>query len=130
MGQNLKEVAMAIKDKLAGFEEVKGYLGCGVFSPEGEMIEGTSQISGLHQEVLGSLLNDVLLAAQEMTDKGGFGHSDFIQINSDMGVLLAKCNGNVDGKHYHVTLFLKPDGNVAMGKMKLKATTEALAEDF
>ncbi|NOY23836.1 MAG: hypothetical protein GXO70_10060 [Acidobacteria bacterium] len=121
---------MAIKEKLAAFEEVKGYLGCGVFTAEGEMLEGTAQISGLHQEILGSLLNDVLLAAQEMTDKGGFGHSDFIQINSDMGTLLAKCNGNVDGKHYHVTLFLKPDGNVAMGKMKIKSVTEALSEEF
>lgn len=101
-----------------------------MFTPEGEMLEGTSQISGLHQEVLGSLLNDVLLAAQTMTDKGGFGKSDFIQINSDMGMLLAKCNGNAEGKHYHVTLFLKPEGNVAMGKMKLKAVVDALAEEF
>jgi len=120
---------MAIKDKLAMFEDVKGYIGSGVFSPEGEMIEGTTEISGIQQEILGSLLNDVLLAAREMTEKGGFGKADFVQINSDMGLLLAKCV-NTGDKHYHVTLFLKPDGNVAMAKMKLKSVSEALLEEF
>ncbi len=120
---------MAIHDKLKAFEDVKGFLGAAVFSPEGELLEGNAEISGLTMEVIGSLLNDVLLEAQEMTEKSGFGHADFIQINSDAGMMLAKCH-NEAGKHYHTVLFLKPDGNIAMAKMKMKAVVEALKEEF
>ncbi len=120
---------MAIKDKLKELEDVKGFLGAGVFTPSGELIEGNAEISGLRMEVIGSLLNDVLLVAQEMTEKAGFGHSDFIQINSDMGLLLARSTDSGPVK-FHTVLFLKPDGNIAMGKMKLEAVSEELKEEF
>ncbi len=120
---------MAIKDKLKELEDVKGFLGAGVFTPDGELIEGNAEISGLRMEVIGSLLNDVLLTAKEMTEKAGFGETDFIQINSDLGLLLARSTES-EALSYHTVLFLKPDGNVAMGKMKLKAVAEELKEEF
>ncbi len=120
---------MAIIEKLKELEDVRGYLGSGVFSPSGELIEGTAEISGLKMEVIGSLLNDVLLEAQEMTEKAGFGHSDFIQIDSDMGIMLARST-KTPNAHFHTVLFLKPDGNVAMAKMKLSNVCEALVEEF
>ena len=120
---------MAILEKLKAFEDVKGYLGAGLFSPEGELIDGTSDISGLKMELIGTLLNDVLLEAQEMTEKAGFGASNFIQVNSDMGMLFAKCF-NSNGKHFHTVLFVKPEGNVAMAKMKLQSVVDSLVEEF
>ncbi len=120
---------MAISEKLKALEDVKGYLGAGVFSPNGELIEGTAEVSGITMEVIGSLLNDVLLEAQQMTEKAGFGTSNFIQIDSDAGIMIAR-SYNKDGKHYHTVMFLKPDGNIAMAKMKFKTVTEALAEEF
>ncbi len=120
---------MAISEKLKALEDVRGFVGAGVFTPSGEMLDGNAEISGLKMEVIGSLLNDVLLEAQEMTEKAGFGHSDFIQINSDMGMMLAKCT-KVGDIHFHTVIFLKSDGNVAMAKMKLTSVCEALVEEF
>ncbi len=120
---------MAINEKLRALHDVKGFIGAGVFSPNGEFIDGDAEVSGLRMEVLGSVLNDVLLGAQQMTVDSGFGMADFIQIDSDAGIMIARAY-NKDGKHYHTVMFLKPDGNIAMAKMKFKTVTEALAEEF
>ncbi len=120
---------MAINEKLKALHDVKGFIGAGVFSPDGEFVDGDTEISGLRMEVLGSLLNDVLVGAQQMAKDSGFGHADFIQINSDAGMMLAK-SYDKDGKHFHTVMFLKPDGNIAMAKMKLNSVVEALAEEF
>lgn len=125
-----KEVQkMAIKDHLALFSDVGGYLGCGVFTPQGEMLEGSTDISGIHFETAGSMIHDMLLNAKKISEQSGFGNCDMIQLDTEMGQILAKCFN--DGKiHYHTVLVIKRDGNVAMAKMKLKKVVEQLKPEF
>ena len=54
---------MDLKVHLEGLTKVKGYLGSGVFTNTGELLEGTSMISGIHQELAGAAINDTLLHA-------------------------------------------------------------------
>jgi response regulator of citrate/malate metabolism len=127
---NDKEVPkMAIKDHLALFSDVSGYLGGGVFTPQGEMLEGTTEVSGIHFETAGSMIHDMLLNAKKMAEASGFGNCDMIQLDTEMGVVLAKCfnDGTI---HYHTVLVIKKDGNVAMAKMKLKKVVELLKPEF
>lgn len=122
-------IKMAIKEQLAQFSEIGGYLGGGVFSPQGEMLEGTTEISGIHFETAGSMIHDMLLNAKKISESSGFGNCDMIQLDTEMGIILAKCFN--DGKiHFHTVLVIKKDGNVAMAKMKLKKVVDLLKPEF
>lgn len=116
---------MPIAKVLNFLKDVSGYLGAGVFTPQGEMLEGTADISGIHFEEAGSLIHDTLKDAKDMAKQVGFGDLDMIQLYTQMGIILAICY--IDDKlHFHTILVIKTDGNVAMAKMKLKKAVEAL----
>jgi CheY-like chemotaxis protein len=124
-----KEVHTAISEILDSLTDVKGYMGCGVFTPSGELLEGTSEMEGLRFEETGTLIRSTLSGSEKMSRKIGFGDMDMIQLYSNEGVFLAKCY-NDDKIHFHTILVVKTDGNVAMGKLKLKKAVDALKAVF
>jgi hypothetical protein len=127
--KKMEVLKMAIKDHLKLFGDVGGYLGSGVFTPQGEMLEGTTEISGIHFETAGSMIHDMLLNAKKVSETSGFGNCDMLQLDTEMGIILAKCFN--DGKiHFHTVLVIKKDGNVAMAKMILKKVVELLKPEF
>lgn len=120
---------MAIKEKMNVLTDVNGYLGAGVFTPQGEMLEGVTDVSGIHFETAGSQVHDTLLNAKKMSAEAGFGDSDMIQIDTEMGIVFCKCFN--DGKvHFHTVLVIKNDGNIAMAKMKMKKFIEDVVSEF
>ena len=118
---------MAIIDILNTLKEVNGYLGAGVFTPQGEMLEGVADISGIHFEEAGSLIHDTLKDAKSMAKHVGFGVLDMIQLYTELGIIFAICHQD-DSHHFHTILVIKNDGNVAMAKIKLKKVVTALKE--
>ncbi len=121
---------MNLKTHLETLSKVSGYLGSGVFTPVGELLEGTAMISGIHMEHAGALINETLLHAQEMTRDIGMGSSDFIQVDTEMGIVLARCFNNKSDKHFHVVMAIKKDGNIAMAKIMLTKAIEGLKDEF
>lgn len=120
---------MAIKDHLKLFSDVGGYLGSGVFTPQGEILEATAEISGIHFETAGGMIHNMFLNAKKIAESSGFGNCDLLQIDTVMGLILAKCSH--DGKiHFHTILVIKKDSNVALAKMKLKKVTDLLKPEF
>jgi len=124
-----EEVQMTIGEKLGVLKEVSGYLGAGVFTPQGEMLEGTADISGIQFEEAGSLIHNTLKDSKDMASRIGFGNLDLIQLYSQMGVVFAKCynQGNI---HFHTILVIKNDGNIAMARLKLNKVVESLISEF
>jgi len=120
---------MELKTHMETMRKVRGFLGLGVFTPNGEMLEGIKLVEGIHQELIGSAINDVLLNAQDVTSAMSLGDSDFLQIDAAKGTIIARCY-NKDGKHFHTVLFMKKDGNIAMGKIMLTKTINDLAKEF
>jgi hypothetical protein len=121
------EETMAIEEILKMLTEVNGYLGAGVFTPQGEILEGSTDISGIHFEEAGSVIHDTLSNSKTMSRNVGFGKLDMLQLYSEMGVVFAKCYN--DGKvHFHTIMVIKNDGNLAMAKLKLEKTVEALKD--
>ncbi|MCK5059198.1 MAG: response regulator [Candidatus Aminicenantes bacterium] len=119
----------AIKQKLARLREVPGYLAAGVFTPQGELLDGESEVSGIDFKLAGSLVNDTMLNARTMMLEAGFGETRMIQIDTYVGCVFCKCYN--DGKrHFHTVLVIKNDGNVAMAKVKLMKTVEELVCEF
>lgn len=123
----MKEVLMPIAKILNYLKDVKGYLGSGVFTPQGEMLEGSADISGIHFEEAGSLIHDTLKDSKDMVKQIGFGNLDMSQLYTDMGIIFAVCHQD-DKQHFHTILVIKNDGNVAMAKMKLLKAVQALKE--
>ncbi|MBN2693773.1 hypothetical protein JXR93_03840 [bacterium] len=121
---------MDLKRHLEPLSRINGYLGAGVFTPTGELLEGTSMISGIHHELAGAAINDTLLHAQEMTQSIGMGNTSFIQIDSDMGIVLARSYNNRQDKHFHTVLYVRKDGNIAMAKLMLQKAVDGLAGEF
>lgn len=116
---------MPIAKILNILKDINGYLGAGVFTPQGEMLEGTADISGIHFEEAGSLIHDTLKDAKAMVKQVGFGNLAMIQLYTEMGIIFAVCYD--DGKlHFHTILVIKNDGNVAMAKLKLKKAVDEL----
>jgi predicted regulator of Ras-like GTPase activity (Roadblock/LC7/MglB family) len=118
---------MPIAKILNFLKEVNGYLGAGVFTPQGEMLEGVSEISGIHFEEAGSVIHDTLKDSKEVVKQIGFGNLDMIQLYTEMGIIFAACYAD-EKLHFHTILVIKNDGNVAMAKMKLKKAVEALTQ--
>ncbi|MCP5046349.1 MAG: response regulator [bacterium] len=124
-----KELNMSITEMLKPLAEVKGYLGAGVFTPQGELLEGTADISGIHFEQAGSLIHDALSDSRKMCNEIGFGRLDMLQLYTEMGIIFAACHD--DGEmHFHTILVIKSDGNIAMSKLKLKKVVAALTSAF
>lgn len=121
---------MNLKTHLETLSKVSGFLGSGVFTPVGELLEGSAMISGIHMDHAGALINETLLHAQEMTKDIGMGNTDFIQVDTEMGIVLARCFNNKTDKHFHVVLAIKKDGNIAMAKIMLSKAIEGLKGEF
>ncbi len=126
---NSKEVSVAIEEILKTLSDVKGYLGSGVFTPQGELLEGTADISGIQFEQAGSLIHDALSDSRKMTKEIGFGKLDMLQLYTEMGIIFAVCHDEAD-MHFHTILVIKTDGNIAMAKLKLKKAVKALTMVF
>jgi roadblock/LC7 domain-containing protein len=124
-----KESRMAFDEKLSILKEVNGYLGAGVFTPQGEILEGASDISDIQFEEAGALIHDTLKNSKAMAKEIGFGNLDMIQLYTPVGIVFAKCHqeGN---SHFHTILVIKTDGNITMARLKLNQVVELLVEEF
>ena len=123
---------MNLKQYLERLTSVKGFLGIAVFTPDGEALEAIRSPSieaGINKEFAGALINNTLLIAQDMARDIGLGRINFLQIDTLKGTVIIKCY-NVSDIHFHTILFLKKDGNIAMGKLLLQKAIEGLAQEF
>ena len=122
-----KDVSGAVGQILNTMMQIKGYLGGVVFTPQGKKLGGSTDISGIHFDDVGSIIHDTLSDSEAMAKKVGFGKLDMIQLYSEMGIILAKClnEGNL---HFHTILVIKTDGNVVQAKLKLQKVVENLKQ--
>lgn len=125
--EKIKEEYMAVAEILKTLKDVNGYIGAGVFTPQGEILGGSTELSGIQFEEAGLLCHDTLSNSKSMSIQVGFGNLDMIQLYSEMGIIFAKCYD--DGKlHFHTILMIKNDGNVAIARLRLNSAVEALKE--
>lgn len=128
---------MAIKETLERFNGVQGFVGAGVFSPQGDMVEGLTHGS-VDINAVGLSANNALLNAQKATDTMGVGRGNLIQIRAPKANILMRClNEATDfaqskpGKaHFHTVVVMEPDGNAAMARMILDSIVSEIAEDL
>ncbi len=124
-----------IKELLQPIADVQGFMGVGVFTDGGEMIESV-ETGKIDTNSIGIYANNVLLNAQKATDEMGVGRGNFVTINAPQATLLVRClneatdfAGSKDGKaHFHTVVILEGDGNVGMAKLMLEKAVGKIAE--
>ncbi len=120
---------MSILKKLELFQRLDGYLGAGVFSADGRMLAGVTDVSGISFEIAGKLFHDVFLIANNNSREAGFGPIDFLQMDAKVGTVLTRSCMDVD-QPFHLILVIKHSANIARAKLKLNKVTESLKKEF
>lgn len=116
---------MSILKKLEMFRGITGYLGSGVFTPEGKMLGGVTDISGVSFEIAGSLFHDAFLIVNNKSREANFGYVNLVQMDTETHTVLCKCF-NEGEKHFHVILVVKKNSNIAISRLMLKKVFEEL----
>jgi hypothetical protein len=115
--------------KLEMFKDLNGYLGAGVFTPEGKMLGGVTDVSGINFEIAGSLFHDTLLITDNRSKEAGFGGVNQMQVNTETGIFFMRCLRD-EKMHFHTMLVVKKNTNIAMAKVMLNKVVEALKGEF
>lgn len=126
-----------LEDALGRLRDIEGFIGAGVYTPNGEMAANINT-SNMKLAEIGSLANDVLLKAQKATDIMNVGRGQVVHIEAPNAHIIARClNENQDysqtqsGKaHVHMVMLLSKDANLAMGKIKLESVINDVVEVF
>jgi hypothetical protein len=115
--------------KLELFQTLNGYLGAGVYTAEGKMLGGVTDVSGINFEIAGSLFHDTLLITDNRSKEAGFGGVNQMQINTETGTIFIKCCRD-EHMHFHTILVVKKNANVAMAKIILNKVVDSLKGEF
>ena len=99
---------MPIIEKLETFKQLKGYLGSSVFSSDGRMLGGITEVSGVNFEIAGSLFHDAYLFMKDHSKESGFGKANMFRVDTEKGIVIGKCfeEGNI---HFHTLLVIQPN---------------------
>lgn len=119
---------MELLKKLEMFKQINGYLGSGLFSPEGKMIGGVTDVSGISFEIAGTLFHNAYLFTNNNSREAGFGYVDQFQIDTEIGIVLGKRVREGD-LHFHTILVVKRTANLAMSKFLLNKVCDLITDE-
>ncbi len=128
---------MAIKDKLAEFQEIEGFQGAAVFTAQGEMLDGITK-TAIDIKAIGMYANNALLNAQKATDQMGVGRGNMMQIRAPQAVVLMRCLNEAtdfaatksDKAHFHTVVVMDPEGNTGLASVVLDKVVGKVAEEL
>lgn len=120
---------MQILRKLEKFRELPGYLGGGVFAPDGQMIAGVTEVSGMSFEIAGSIFHDAFVILDNNAKETGFGHMDLVQVNTKKAIVFGQCYWEGD-IHFHMIVVVAPNANVAKTKLMIAKVIEDIKGDI
>jgi CheY-like chemotaxis protein len=119
----------ALVQKLEELEDLKGLLGVGVFSLDGELIAST-RASVFDMRLVGSVAADLIQSAQHAVGKIGFSGSESMDIQTRDGInLLVRCrkSSRVD---YAVILICSEQTDLGKVRLRLKQIVPNLGDDL
>lgn len=120
---------MPIIKKLEMFKQLKGYLGAAVFSVDGRMLGGSTEVSGINFEIAGSLFHDAYLFMNNNSRESGFGKVEMFQAKTEKGIIICKCLEEED-INFHTMLVVQGSSNLGMARLMLEKVIKTLKEEF
>ncbi len=120
---------MSIIKKLEIFQKINGYLGSGVFTSDGKMLGGITEVMGINFEIAGTLFHDSFLITNNNSQEAGFGKVEMFHLYTEKGIIVGKCF-NEEGIHFHTILVVEPTANLGMAKLLLSKAIDDLKSEF
>jgi len=126
-----------VEDRLRVFSDIEGFEGVGIFTSTWESFAILAD-DRIKVKQVGPLANSVMNEAEKASAKLGTGAVDMVYIEGEHGHVIVKCRYegadqliHEPGKaHVHIIVFLSPDANVGLARIKMKSIIEKLGEDF
>ena len=120
---------MSILSKFENFKQLKGYLGAGVFSMDGKMLGGITEVSGINFEIAGARIHDAFVFMNNNTKESGFGKVEMLQAKTERGTILCRYLQEEDISFYTI-LVVQRDANLGMARLMLERVSNTLKEEF
>ena len=119
---------MPIVEKLEAFKKLKGYLGSSVFSSDGKMLGGMTEVSGVNFEIAGVLFHDAYLFMKDHSAESGFGKAKMFRVDTEKGIVIGKCfeEGEI---HFHTLLVIEPNTDMKKAISVLDKVIQSLKGD-
>ena len=99
---------MSILKKLEAFKQLNGYLGASVFSFDGKMLGGVTEVSGINFEIAGKLFHDGYVFMKDNSIESGFGKAKMFRVDTEKGIVIGKCFEEGE-THFHTILVIQTD---------------------
>lgn len=106
---------------------MKGYLGAAVFSSEGKILGGVTDVSGINFEISGNLFHNILLIVKNICCEAGFGNTDILQVYTDLGIILGKYCSSEKTK-FNIILVIQKSADIKEAKLLLDKVKEDLKQ--
>lgn len=116
---------MDILNTIDKIKKINGYLGAAIFSKEGKMLGGVTEVLGMSFEVAGTLFNNVFILAKNLSIESGFGDLFMLQLNSEKGIVLSKSFTSKQ-KTLTVVLVIKNNSSANLAKIELDRIIKSL----
>jgi len=120
---------MSIENKLEVLTEIEGFLGVGVYSKEGELL-ASGKGSALEMEMVGALVNNLVVNAQKTAEEIGLGGSNSVDIAThEKANIFVRCYS--DKKvNFNLILICEEKAQVGMIRLRLNQVLPSLVEDI
>jgi len=113
---------------------VSGYLGSAVLNFAGETLYMDEEYTGVDIAYSASIFNDAFRSVSEASLDVGFSDASFVETKTHDGhVFLINSAGDYTGDNFsklNVFAIFRDDGNVALGKMIIERTSQAMSKEM
>lgn len=115
-------------------KSVNGYIGSAVLNFAGETLYMDEENTGADMAYASSIFNDSFRAITEASLDVGFSDASFVETKTKDGhVFLINSVGDASGDNFsklNVFAIFRDDGNVALAKMVMERTSQAMSKDM
>jgi len=120
---------MSIEKKLEVFKQIDGFMGVGVYSTDGELLAAGIG-SAMEMEMVGALVNNLIVNSQKTAEEIGLGGSDAIDIAThEKANIFIRCYSDSKVK-FNLILICGEKAPIGMIRLRIKQVLPEIAEDL
>ena len=120
---------MALEKKLDVLTEIDGFLGVGVFSKDGELL-ASGKGSTLEMEMIGALVNNMVVNAQRTAEEIGLGGADAIHVaTQEKANIFVRCYSDKKVK-FNLILICEEKAPIGMIRLRVNQILPSLVGDI
>lgn len=113
--------APTLQEQLRSLREIEGYRGAAVLDESGALVASDAEDASLDLSAVGRSASEIAQGVHRSGKPALVEGCQEIVVRSSEAILLLRCSSTAAGKHFHVLVLLKPEGNQALAMVRLDA---------